>query len=63
MEDRIEAIRSAILNASENSVILIVGKGSEAYQKIGSQYIPYKPDSYWAQHFLKELDTETEPAE
>ena len=63
VEDRIEAIRSAILNASENSVILIVGKGSEAYQKIGSQYIPYKPDSYWAQHFLKELDTETEPAE
>lgn len=54
VEDRITAIREAITDAMPGSVVLILGKGSEAYQKIGSEYIPYKPDSYWAEHFLLE---------
>jgi len=34
IEDREEAIKSAIENSEDNSVVLIAGKGHEAYQEI-----------------------------
>ena len=53
IEDRVTAIGEAIADAGPNSVVLILGKGSEAYQKVGSQYLPYEPDSHWAQELLR----------
>ncbi|MGP1931183.1 MAG: UDP-N-acetylmuramoyl-L-alanyl-D-glutamate--2,6-diaminopimelate ligase [Arsenophonus sp. ET-YP4-MAG3] len=39
--DRIEAITSAIIQANNNDIILIAGKGHENYQIIGDQCIDY----------------------
>lgn len=44
IEDREEAIRTAIRDAADNSVILITGKGRETRQKRGLLYIPVKSD-------------------
>ncbi len=54
IDDRGEAISAAIRDAEPGSVILITGKGSETRQKIGSEYIPCKPDTWYAKHALKE---------
>ena len=43
--DREEAIRKAIAEAEENTVILVLGKGSENSQKIGHIRRFYKSDS------------------
>lgn len=56
IDDRAEAIQTAIAEAEPNTIVLITGKGCETYQKIGTSYLPYKPDSYWAAHALKERD-------
>ncbi|MFZ2539646.1 MAG: UDP-N-acetylmuramyl-tripeptide synthetase, partial [Oscillospiraceae bacterium] len=55
IEDRGDAIKSAILNASPNSIVLITGKGNETRQKIGCEYIACKTDIEFAQTYLKEL--------
>ena len=50
IEDRREAIRTAILTAPENATILLAGKGHETYQVIGHE----------KRHFdEKEIVTET----
>lgn len=48
IDDRAEAIRTAITEAEPNTVLLITGKGCETYQKIGVAYLPYESDAYWA---------------
>lgn len=54
VDDRGGAILEAIRDAEPGSVVLITGKGSETRQKIGSEYLPCKPDTWYAQTALKE---------
>ena len=39
IEDRGEAIRTAIEESEDRTVILVTGKGNETRQKYGSEYI------------------------
>ncbi|MEG0693670.1 MAG: UDP-N-acetylmuramoyl-L-alanyl-D-glutamate--2,6-diaminopimelate ligase [Oscillospiraceae bacterium] len=55
IDDRGDAIKSAILDAPRNSIVLITGKGNETRQKIGCEYIPCKTDIEYAQTYLHEL--------
>ena len=41
VEDRAEAIKSALIQANENDVILIAGKGHETYQEINGVKHPF----------------------
>ena len=41
IEDRTQAIRTAILTAPEQSTILVAGKGHEDYQIIGKEKFPF----------------------
>jgi len=41
LENRAEAIRTAVLSAVAGDVILIAGKGHEEFQEIGSEKIPF----------------------
>lgn len=50
--DRREAIRQAIEQADENTVILITGKGRETRQKRGTQYIDTPSDVDYVEEFL-----------
>ncbi|MDE5863814.1 MAG: UDP-N-acetylmuramoyl-L-alanyl-D-glutamate--2,6-diaminopimelate ligase [Lachnospiraceae bacterium] len=54
IENREKAIRSAIRNATNNTVILILGKGNEKYQKCGQKLCCYQTDSAIAQKYLSE---------
>jgi UDP-N-acetylmuramoyl-L-alanyl-D-glutamate--2,6-diaminopimelate ligase len=51
--DREEAIREAIANADENTVILITGKGRETRQKRGTKYIDTPSDVEYVKKYLK----------
>ncbi len=53
--DREEAIREAIANADENTVILITGKGRETRQKRGTQYIDTPSDVEYVKKYLKTI--------
>lgn len=53
-EDRASAIYQAIHNARKGDVVLIAGKGSEAYQEIDGQKIPFD-DREIAQQVLHDL--------
>jgi len=63
IDDRGEAIKSAILNADNNSIILITGKGNETRQKIGSEYVPYETDAYYAKMYLEQAFAKSEVKE
>ena len=41
MEGRAEAVTNAIMQAKENDVVLVAGKGHEAYQIVGSHRLDY----------------------
>ncbi len=56
IEDRGEAIRKAIFETGENSVILITGKGNETRMKRGTEYIPTPSDVDYVLKYLKEYD-------
>ena len=60
IDDRGEAIQRAILNAPENSLILITGKGNETRQKIGTAYVPCETDTYFAKRALSPGFTEAD---
>lgn len=53
ISDREEAIRSAIMNAETNDIVLIAGKGHEDYQIIGEKKIHFN-DKECAEKYLKE---------
>lgn len=55
IDDRGEAIKTAILDAEPNSIILITGKGNETRQKIGSEYVPCPTDSDYVRQYLAEV--------
>lgn len=44
IEDREEAIKKALKDATPNDVIAIIGKGDETYQIVNDKYVPYKSD-------------------
>ena len=50
--DREEAIREAITNADDNTVVLITGKGRETRQKRGTKYIDTPSDVEYVQKYL-----------
>lgn len=52
INDRGQAIIKAISDASENSIILITGKGNETRQKIGKEYVKCLTDSDYAKQAL-----------
>ncbi|HML38903.1 MAG TPA: UDP-N-acetylmuramoyl-L-alanyl-D-glutamate--2,6-diaminopimelate ligase [Bacillota bacterium] len=51
--DREEAIREAISNADDNTVVLITGKGRETRQKRGTKYIDTPSDVEYVKKYLK----------
>ncbi len=53
LEDREEAIKSAISNAPKNSIIVITGKGAESSQAIGSGYIDCLSDGEIVKKYFK----------
>lgn len=50
--DRREAIKKAIEDADDNTVVLITGKGRETRQKRGTQYIDTPSDVEYVEEFL-----------
>jgi Xaa-Pro aminopeptidase len=59
IDDRGEAISTAINEMGANSVILITGKGNETRQKRGIEYIDCPTDVEYATKALKEYDKAT----
>ena len=62
IEDRGEAISKAIHEATDNTVILITGKGNETRQKYGCEYLDYPSDVEFTVKYIKEYD-ELHPVE
>ncbi len=58
INDRGQAIRTAIEESGENSVILITGKGNETRQKRGLEYVECPTDVDYAVSALKQYDIE-----
>lgn len=58
IDDRGEAIKAAILDAAPGSIILITGKGNEARQKIGNEYVDCKTDIEYVRLYLDMADKE-----
>lgn len=56
IDDRGEAIKSAIMNAGSNSIILVVGKGSETKQKVNGGLEDYQTDAFFVKEGLKDLE-------
>ena len=54
--NRGEAIRQAILDCEEPTVLLITGKGAETRQKRGTEYIDTPSDVDYVHTYLKEYD-------
>lgn len=56
IDDRGEAIRKAIMECSEPSVVLLTGKGDETRQKRGTLYIDCPSDVEYTKKYLDEYD-------
>lgn len=54
--DRGEAIKTAIMDCKEDSVILIVGKGAETREKRGTKYVTVPSDVEYTRKALHEYD-------
>lgn len=55
IDDRETAIRQALADAKEKTVVLILGKGSESSQKIGKSLKRYKSDTAVVRECLRKL--------
>lgn len=51
--DRKKAIYNTLTSMEENDSILIAGKGSDAFQKINGERVPYESDSLIVEHWLE----------
>ena len=60
IEDRGAAIRKAVMETTEPTVILITGKGGETRQKYGSEYIDCPSDVAYTKKSIEEYDREHE---
>ncbi|MCH5188416.1 MAG: acetylglutamate kinase [Oscillospiraceae bacterium] len=58
IDDRGEAIRRAVMDCDEPTVVLITGKGDETRQKRGTEYIDCPSDVEYVRRFLDEYDVE-----
>ena len=58
--DRDEAIKTAIMNAKQGDLVLILGKGLEAYQVTNGELVPRPNDYESAKLALKELEKLTQ---
>ena len=58
--DREKAIHDAIAMAGKDAVVLICGKGADAFQKIRGVDTPYPSDIVVAQKVINELEGESE---
>ncbi len=56
--DRGEAIKKAIFETDQQSIVLVTGKGNETRQKRGTEYVPCMSDVEYTLKFLKEYDVE-----
>lgn len=59
VEDRSEAIKKAVekvLSSNEKYIILLLGKGNEIKQKVGSDYMPYFGDSQNIRMYIEEYE-------
>lgn len=56
IEDRGEAIKTAIDEADGKTILLITGKGNETRQKYGAEYLDCKSDVQFVKEFLAEYD-------
>lgn len=56
IEDRREAIRTAIEQADEKTVFLVTGKGNEKWIKYGNRHVEYESDVENVKEFLDEYD-------
>lgn len=56
VDDRGDAIKAAILDAQPNSIVLVTGKGNEARQKIGSEYVECKTDIEYVKLYLEAVN-------
>ena len=56
IEDRTEAIETAIREAAPRTVIVMTGKGREEYMHRGNDYVPVESDSALAEKFLAEQE-------
>lgn len=56
IEDRGEAIKTAIEEAEGKTVLLVTGKGNETRQKYGAKYLDCKSDVEFVKEFLAEYD-------
>lgn len=56
INDRNEAIRKAVFEMGENSIILLTGKGNETRMKRGIEYIPTPTDVEMVKAALEEYD-------
>ena len=54
VEDRTEAIETAIREAAPKTVIVMTGKGREEYMHRGNDYVPIESDSALAEKYLAE---------
>ena len=54
VEDRTEAIGTAIREAAPKTVIVMTGKGREEYMHRGNDYVPIESDSALAEKYLAE---------
>lgn len=56
IEDRGEAIRTAIESVKTDSILLITGKGNETRQKYGSEYVDCPSDVEYVKKYLAEYN-------
>ena len=56
IEDRGEAIRKAVADVDEPTILLITGKGDETRQKYGRVYVDCKSDIELTKEILAEYD-------
>jgi len=55
--NRGEAIRQAILDCEEPTVLIIAGKGPETHQKRGLEFVDTPSDAQYAEAFLREYNS------
>ena len=56
--DRITAIRAALDEHDEKTVYLVLGKGAETTEKIGTQYVTYPSDVDLVTEYIEQYDKE-----
>jgi len=55
IEDRATAIKQALEESEENSIILVLGKGNDTTQKVGKTSVPYETDSVLVKQYLNDM--------